>query len=232
MKKLIFIFLITLVWSSCSYNNVKKEKVEKIIYSVKCSEKIANSPLGEIFPDKMKLFFRNDTVRLVLSGLFNSFNIDFYSFNKKDSTIVTFKVLNKNLIGKDKPEKNYFIFDKNNIKEIIPLENQTKMIAGYECDKLLIYYNNKDYSVAYYCKDLNQAGNRNTPFKDIPGLMMQFNIYYNDILITFKAEEVDLENLSQDCFVIKQEHKKSSPEAIEEILTSLIDNFVTKNKTQ
>lgn len=97
--------------------------------------------------------------------------------------------------------------------------NETKEIAGYTCKKAIVTdeQDGKKISyIVYYAPELgSQALNFDNPlFKDIDGLLMEFEINEGGMKMKFEAIEVQKKNVSDSEFEIPEGYQEKSQDEI------------------
>jgi len=105
--------------------------------------------------------------------------------------------------------------------------DETKEIAGYQCEKILIKFKNADgetasENIAWYTKELAVSPDLNFDmkyFKDIQGVLMEYQMDMNNgTFMKFTAVEVDKKKISKKEFIVPENYKKVSRE---ELMNSL-----------
>ena len=95
----------------------------------------------------------------------------------------------------------------------------SKVIAGYNCIKAVFETEDGSTFDVYFTKELGTGPKQKMgPFKEIDGLMMQFNMDQNGMKIELQAEEVKKEVVSDTKFIIPEGYKKTTPEELQKIM--------------
>ncbi|MFH0866059.1 MAG: hypothetical protein V1904_07680 [Bacteroidota bacterium] len=107
---------------------------------------------------------------------------------------------------------------------VITTTSDTKVIAGYTCKKAILATTDEDGTITndtiYYsdeigCSDLNF----DTPFKDIPGAVLEYSIYIDQINANMKytAKEVKKEKVSDNLFLIPSDYQEVTMEEFKKV---------------
>ncbi len=101
----------------------------------------------------------------------------------------------------------------------IEFVNETKEIAGYTCKKAVVtdeQGGSKTSYIVYYAPELgSQALNFDNPlFKDIDGLLMEFEIQEGGMKMKFEAIEVEKKNVSDKEFEIPEDYQEKTPDEL------------------
>jgi hypothetical protein len=102
---------------------------------------------------------------------------------------------------------------------VVTITTDTKVIAGYTCKKAILTTTEEDGTITndtiYYsdeigCKDLNFS----TQFKDIPGTVLEYSMYVDQIEANMKytAKEVKKEKVSDNIFLIPSDYQEVTKE--------------------
>lgn len=197
-----------------------------ITYVIDYPKTITDSPTGSLMPRKLKLTFKDNKTHYSFKASFNVFSLDFYSSSNADSCTTLFHFMDKNLLHVGTINSTFFFFDKE-VKPTIELnENETKEIAGVQCYQALIKFENQKQFLVYYTKsiDLKQP-NRHTHLNEIPGVLMDFYVDYNNVRFHFTADKIDYEIPPQSMFEVPNSAKRTQKEEIESLINTLIKNF-------
>ncbi len=171
-------------------------------------------------PSEMTMKFKeNKSLTTLLFGM-GFVQMAYLSDNEKK----TITELNK-FMGK----KRAFVTDQKNLpnllKEIPPytieyIENQNKIIAGYNCKKALIHVQvDPPYEFSVFYTDEIQIKDPNwcTPFKNIKGVLMEYQIEQYNIIMRFKAKTVELIDQEEGDFKMPADFKLVSQQDMDEI---------------
>jgi GLPGLI family protein len=191
-----------------------------ITYDVSYPKPAADPFDQKMMPSEMTMKFKeNKSLTTLLFGM-GFVQMAYLSDNEKK----TITELNK-FMGK----KRAFVTDQKNLpnllKEIPPytieyIENQNKIIAGYNCKKALIHVQvDPPYEFSVFYTDEIQIKDPNwcTPFKNIKGVLMEYQIEQYNIIMRFKAKTVELIDQEEGDFKMPADFKLVSQQDMDEI---------------
>jgi GLPGLI family protein len=97
-------------------------------------------------------------------------------------------------------------------KPTIEYVDETKEIAGYTCKKAIVTVednNRKNSFIVYYTNELgsNTLNFDNSLFKDIDGVLLEFEIDEGEMKMKLEAISVEKKNIPQSEFVVPEDYK-------------------------
>nr|WP_321451799.1 hypothetical protein [uncultured Carboxylicivirga sp.] len=224
MKQIITALFILLLFSSCSEKKVKSSDQGVITYTISYPKEMMNNSLSTFLPGEMVSTFKNDDYKLHIKGDLNIYNLEYISRANGDSCFTLMKILDKKLFYPQKSGEKLFLFTNDDV-HIKLIKDSTKEIAGYNCSMGIAQFANKKIPEIhfYYTEDINfKTPNANTPFKDVPGPLLEFNLFYQGMDLAFKAKSVKLKKVNDDEFIIPQNYRETNANEIKEIVSSLM----------
>ena len=199
---------------NCSELAFKKGIDKGIIeYSISYPKIEAGSYLLDLMPKKMETTFSKGNFRSDIvagMGLFKTSII----FEKDKSVLIhSIKMLNKKYASTlNVEELKSFNPDFQEV-EITPID-ETIDIAGFKCKGVSVKVlgdSSWTYN-AYYTDDIKIANpNRHTPFKDIKGVLMQYEILSYDTHMKFTATKVSQVEVKEEDIVLEEGYSMVSP---------------------
>lgn len=94
-----------------------------------------------------------------------------------------------------------------NYSDRIPLKlsvtNNTKSIAGYSCSEILVEDSTGNSFNVYFTKELNVVNpNWSTPFRDIDGILLDYSLSFNGMIMHLIAKEITFKAVDSSLFVV------------------------------
>jgi hypothetical protein len=184
-----FIFLL-----SFSFITVKAQKSKpfegKIIYEISYPGMTLDSATTAMFPKETSIVIKNEKLRTDLVLGMGMSNITVADAKTKTIFNLVNMMGNKYFmkLNEDELRKNY---GKKNLS--IVKSKETKEILGYLCHKAYIKVNDKDLLTFYYTTEINTYKNlnwSNEMFKDIDGVLLQYETKQNNITMLMTAKSV------------------------------------------
>jgi hypothetical protein len=95
---------------------------------------------------------------------------------------------------------------------------------GYEAQNATIQLKNgQSEMVVWYTSEIAiPATNKNTPFARIPGVMLEFSIFYKDVVFYLKPESIIGDTLPESVFQVPADYQSTSIEEIEQTIGSIL----------
>lgn len=226
MKQLLFISIVLVIISSCNTGDENKTNQGVITYNITYPEEIANKGFATFLPGNMTTIYKGDHFKFNLSGEFNIYNLEYISRSNGDTCFTLFKIFDKKLYYPQSKGEELFLFAKHNNPSISFFNDSTKVIAGMNCKKAIATFKDKEIPQMelYYTEDIDfNLPNASTPFKDIPGTLLEFTIYYQGLNLSLKAESVKLKEIKEEEFVVPNNYRETDANEINEIVSSLLE---------
>jgi hypothetical protein len=102
---------------------------------------------------------------------------------------------------------------------VVTTTNETKVLSGYTCKQAILKTTEDDGTVTtdtiYYTSEIGCADlNFSTPFKDVPGAVLQYTEYTAQIQATasYKVKEIKKSKVSDNVFLIPDDYKEVTKE--------------------
>lgn len=206
----IFIFV------SCAGNDEKVMDEGMIEYDAKVID--MSHPMASMVPTEMTCRFKGNKCALEMSavaGLLNSVFI----FNPDTKTLTqTVKLMNKKFCLVQTLED--IKAENKDYPLILTPTKETKMIAGYKCIKVHVKVDNEtqeEFDVFYtkelQIKDVNFA----SPYSQLDGVLLEYQIKKNGIEIRFTAKSVSKAEIEDEIFILNKEYKHISKTEMDQI---------------
>ncbi len=226
---LCIVLLLVILMAGCKTK--KEEKREAVIsegvvnYSVNYTRDIEKRSYSFLLPDKMDYYFRPGQERISFTGNMGLYLLEFISNHVSDSTTTLLKILNNKMYVPPSESEKLFIFKNLDDSEVVFQEDTVRDILGYEARMASIHIEGEDHAdiIIWYTPEIfTKSTNKNTPFSKIPGVMLEFSIYYNEVLFKLKATEIQKKNLSESMFDIPEGYKSTTIREVEEMIMGII----------
>lgn len=194
MNKLIFsIGLLIFFATGCKTKTEQNAKPGEgtVTYTVTYPDSFKYGMKAALFPHEMDLFFKDDRATFVAAGGMGTVQIvNILDHSKNTYTSLLMDAIRQNYACKLSPEE----IKENESSPKLEYEfiDETKIIAGFECKKVLIKdITNKTTSEAFYYPKI-KFYYINSPFKDFGYLFMEYSHTINNLTMKLTATNVDL----------------------------------------
>jgi len=176
-------------------------------------------------PKSMNLKFKNHMSKNTIEGFMGLFSISYITNTKKSTNITILKVMES---------KYYYVGEKHEIPcsfddlagKILTPVNEPKEIAGLKCNKMVVSFTDtkRDTFSVYYTNDISvRHPNRVNPYKEIEGVMMQFDVKLSYVEMRFLANKVKFEPIDDSEFEVPQGYKEIGKEKMVELINKLME---------
>lgn len=186
---ILFIFLV----SGCKTKTEQSAKPGEgtVTYNVSYPDSAKYGMKASLFPHEMNLFFKDDKATFVAAAGMGTVQIvNILDHSKNTYTSLLIDAIRQNYACKLSPEE--IKENENNPKFEFEFIDETKIIAGLECKKVLIKnIATKTTSEAFYYPKI-KFYYMNSPFKDFGYLFMEYSHTINNLTMKLVATNVDL----------------------------------------
>ncbi|MFW6267872.1 MAG: hypothetical protein ACOC1E_01925, partial [Marinilabiliaceae bacterium] len=194
-------------------------------YRISYDQQTKNRSFSFLLPDKMEYFFRPGEERISFQGNMGVYALDFISDHESDSSATLLKIFDNKMYVPPSESEGLFIFHALQSGEVTLQEDSLREIMGYEARKAIVRHpENKDANIDVWYTPEISAGktNKNTPFSEIPGVMLEFAIYYNGVWFSLKPESIEKAEHSDSVFEIPEGYKVTSINEIEKMVAEIL----------
>ncbi|WP_421919936.1 hypothetical protein [Marinifilum sp.] len=210
MRLSVIIFLSVLILNSCNNRSGNQKNVDEgiIKYNVSYLACEKENPIVALLPNNVELRFKENNISLTSVGYLGFFSTKFISNFDCEKSHILLKVLDKKYNYEFPKDEVAFIYNQLPPVKIKHLD-ETKTIAGYDCKVAKLFF--KDQTInpikVSYTEEIGLADpNRNTPLHEIKGVLLEFETTMNKIKTRFTAENVSLEVINPEEFVVPKDY--------------------------
>ncbi|MBN1927388.1 MAG: hypothetical protein JW798_16250 [Prolixibacteraceae bacterium] len=193
-------------------------------YAISYSPEIKAKNFSFLLPEEMHYFFRPGQERISFEGDMGIYSLDFISNHKTDSSTTLLKIINRKMFVPASESNKLFIFQQLKEGKVSFEKDTTRTILGYEAKKAVIKLekNNSEIIVWYTSEIAIPTTNKNTPFAEIPGVLLEFSIYYNDVMFALKPLSIFGDTLPESLFEVPADYQPASIQEIEQTISTII----------
>ncbi len=212
--------LLLLMVGSCGQDDEKVVAEGVIVYAASVVDQ--SNPMASMAPSKMTIKFKDNKSSAEMSAGMGLFTTCFISNPSTKTLTQLVKLLNKKFsLVLDHPaivkENEAYKFELTPCKE-------TKLIAGYKCEKAhikMLDESGSEFDV-FYTKDLAiENPNFANPFHMIDGVLMEYQMKKFGLEMKFTAKSVKKEDVDDSEFELPAEFKPISAEEMATLFESL-----------
>ena len=227
----IAIIIICLGVSFSGCDSKKKKQKEPVVsegiveYRISYDQQTKNRSFSFLLPDKMKYYFRPGQERISFTGNMGLYALDFISDHESDSSTTLLKIVNNKMYVPSSESEGLFIFNALQNGEVTLQEDSLREILGYEVRKAIVTPSEKKGAniEVWYTPEISAGKtNKNTPFSEIPGVMLEFSIYYNGVWFSLKPENIEKAEHDDGVFDIPEGYRVTSINEIEKMVAEIL----------
>lgn len=211
--------------TSCSSADEEEDKFDEgvIVYEISYPKFKATGLTAALMPDEMVMSFKDGQIRIDVSRA-HAFSLVSLA-NSNDHTMSTvFNYGTKQMAANlDKADIDRTLEEFPSVDYIHTEETDT--VAGYTCEKsIALFHNASDEVELLYTDEIDiDNPNWNTPYSEIDGMLLQYDVERYGMTMRFRAKEVRKEKVDAKLFTIPKGFKKVSVERIDKELQELFD---------
>lgn len=223
-----FAAIFTVILDGCKGGLFDRRISEGIIeYEVSYPSIDPDDMLAGLMPTAMSMKFKNNQFNAELSAGMGMFKTNFISNSNDYFLINSVKLINKKYatkLDKKAVEKMNEKYSKFYISKL----DEKKEIAGYNCKKALVVFDdvaNESFYV-YYTDEINIANpNWSNIFKDIDGVLLEYQMERYGIMMKFTAKTVTKTKLEDAEFQLTSDYENLTLTDLEKEINAIFDTF-------
>lgn len=221
----IAIGLILILFNSCKkWSKDTKEDEGIIYYHINYLDETIGSYSSRILPQKMESQFKKGKVKNTIEGALGFFSLINLSDLDEMTNTTFLKFIDKKYVYKGRKKEPPCCLA--GFKDMdIEFTDNTKQIINYTCQEAIISFPGTDrqsFSV-YYTTDINcEKPNATGPFREIPGVLMEFHAILGTTEVVMIAEKYQSEIIPDKEFITPKHYKEISKNELENILNALL----------
>jgi hypothetical protein len=223
----IFLALIPLMClAGCSEKRLPQGPDQGLVkYRIDYPEEITKQAIATLLPHEMDLYFRDEMLKIKISGEYNVFAIEFLAKAQGDSCFSMFKVFNKKMVYQLEPNEKWFFFDSSAFPDAKVLADSIKNFAGLDCHLVQLSYGHSPQNVtnAYFTNQLNiNSQLLRSPLGNQAGIPLQFEVLYNGLTFKFTAQSF-LPFPKDEIMFVPDDYEPSSRHEIRSLIDSILN---------
>ncbi len=221
LKHLVLLFIVAFVINSCNIQLGGKFDEGIIEYDLKYLEDENKNPIISLLPTTMSFQFKDNNCIQSVEGWMGIFKMGGIYNNDEQITTAFLKIMADKYIYQGNSAFGYNEYPDMKIE----FTDETKEIAGFKCKKVNIIIPDSEienFSVYYTDKINLENANLFNPFKEIPGVLLEFQYEMFDITTSLTATRVEQIEITDETFDLPVGFKNVSKEEMEEVINNLM----------
>ena len=223
---ILIIIIISTVFLGCGGNSSDKSE-GIILYKVAYPKMDKHNIMFDFMPSKIVMKFKDDKYTTDLSAGMGMFKTNFIVDKESDTFSQLVKLINKKYVltlQGDAISKSLELAPKLNIE----LTKDTKKILGYNCKKAIITVddNEKEVFTIFYTNEIAiESPNWCNQFKEIDGVMLEYQYEKYDITMRLKAQSIKFTKIDDSEFEIDEAYESITEEKMDIEMKEIFDSF-------
>ena len=218
--------LILVIFNSCNKRSEEIKDEEGIIYyHINYLDETIGGYSSGILPQKMESRFKKGKVKNTIEGALGFFGLINISDIDEMTNTTLLKFIDKKYVYKGKKKESPCCFAGFEGMDIDFTDN-TKQIINYTCQEAVVSFpgTNKQSFLVYYTTDIKcNKPNATGPFREIPGILMEFHAILGATEVIMIAEKFQSENIPDKEFIIPKHYKEINKKELENVLKALLE---------
>lgn len=210
---------------SCHVNSFSGKLNEGTIeYSIQYLQDEKQNPLISLLPTSMTFKIKNNNSIQKIEGWMGVFQMAGIAKRDDDYKAAYLKIMGEKYVFETVMTGPSFGFDDYKKMKLLPSDS-SKIIAGYKCKAYDVYLNDsaKAAFTIFYTNDIKLDNpNCTNPFKEVKGVLLQYQMNFQKIPMKLIAKKVIKEEISDDEFLIPDGFQKVSKDKIQEVINNLM----------
>jgi GLPGLI family protein len=202
-----------------------------IIYQINYIDNGVGNYSESILPHRMESRFKDDMVKNSIEGALGFFSLVNISDHNEMTNTTLLKFIDKKYVYRGKRKELPCCFMGLEGMEI-EFTDSTKRIINFTCNEAIVTFpgtNRKSFAV-YYTTEINfNDPNALSPFKDIPGILMEFHATLGGTSVKIVAEKYVPGKIPDKEFSLPKNYKEIDKEELENIMSALLSNNTFTN---
>ncbi|HDP75467.1 MAG TPA: hypothetical protein ENN49_06290 [Bacteroidales bacterium] len=212
VNQLVGVAVILFSLSSCISKSPKEIGEGRIEYDIEYDTLTLSRVDKKILPSSLIVRFYNNNTINTIDALSGAVTISIISQPAKKEFTTMLKIFNKKLYYSEPYTNGHYPA----LYARIPKVNVDTLVKdfdyiGYKCKSVMGYFADnpeRKFEIIYTKQIAIDNPNLNTPFESIDGVMLGFNLRFNNVEMKLRACNVTKENINADAFKIPEDYKK------------------------
>jgi GLPGLI family protein len=218
--------LVLVISLSCKKRSADEIPDEGIIvYNINYMEESVGNYSAGILPHKMESRFKKGMVKNSIEGALGFFSLVNVSDLNEMTNTTFLKFIDKKYVYHGKKKEPPCCFAGLDGMDIEFTEG-TKQIINYTCNEAIVTFpgtDRKSFAV-YYTTEINfDEPNAVGPFKDIPGILMEFHANLGATSVLMVAEKYIPGTIPEKEFILPRNYKEINKHEFEDIMNALLE---------
>lgn len=225
-----FIQIATLVFLlGCSSGGFKKKITEgKISYDVSYDSITTRKYNPRLLPSSLTIEFKGNNTKTTIDALTGAISMSLIKNYDKQQYSTLIKFIGKKLQHTEPFDTSHYpaLYVTVPKLNIIIKNKESCELYGFNCEKISGYFEDSTNMFdIIYTNDIKISNpNSNTPFEQIDGVMLEFNLYLKPITMQLKMSSISKTKIPKSTFEVSEEYCNVDYKTMSGIVTALMQN--------
>jgi len=177
------------------------------------------NPIVALLPETIKLNFKDDKTIIMIDGYMGFFDFFYITDSENNLNTTAFRVMGKTYLYK--AETGTIAYGYGDLSGMqLQLIPDSKVVADYMCNKAIaVFQDDRQPVEIFYTKDIDiESPNINNPFKELDGVMLEFQANIMGIDMKFEAIKIEGKEVSKHLFELPNDHIPVSWQELDSIV--------------
>ncbi len=220
---MLVIVFVTLLPVSCQLKLGQSGIDEGVVrYKITYLQTEKENPIISLMPGYLTMQFKNNSVRMDVEGWMGVFKSTFIRQYEQEKSVNLLKMMSKRYYYTCTETTQFLGMDTYRSVDV-SFDDEVRNILDFKCKHARVSVNNgaETFSVYYTRQIAIEEPNAQTPYFEIPGVLMAFQIEVNGIAMYLEAVEVLEREIPDAVFEIPEGFEEVSKASIDEIFSAL-----------
>lgn len=218
----VILFTFILIFTACK-NERDLNKIDEGIIEYNISYSGDSIGLPVLLPKKMTLLFNQNYASYKIEDMMGVFSITNTTDMSRHTHFSTIKFFNNKYRYEGRKDEVPVFFNPETVFQIKDTQDTT-MMAGIPCVKSLItdLKEKRTFEAAYTDEFSIKHLNFNTPYKNIRGILMKFEIDLGKMRLELKAHRIIPGRISNKMFMVDDDYRLITRKKMQEIIATML----------
>ncbi|MGD9993932.1 MAG: hypothetical protein AB7S69_11585 [Salinivirgaceae bacterium] len=223
LKLLLVVLVVGLLVGSCQlklgHSGIDEGSIR---YKINYLQSEKENPIIGLMPGYLTMQFKNNSVRMDVEGWMGVFKSTFIRQYEQQKSVNLLKMMSKRYYYTCTETTQFMGMDTYHSVDVA-FDNEVRDILNFKCKHARVSVNNgaETFSVYYTRQIAIKEPNAQTPYFEIPGVLMAFQIEVNGIAMYLEAVEVLEREIPDAVFEIPEGFEEVPKASIDEIFSAL-----------
>jgi GLPGLI family protein len=217
--------LVLIINLSCTRRSYEKAPEQgTIVYAIEYLDPVGNYSDG-ILPHRMEASFKDGMVKNSIEGALGFFSLINITDLDEMTNTTLLKLIDKKYVYRGKRKEPPCCFMGLDGMDISFTEN-TKRILNFKCNEAIVSFpgSKRESFPVFYTTEINfNDPNALSPFKEIPGILMEFHAILGNTNVLVVAEKYVPGKVPNKVFSIPRNYKEINKNELEDIMNAILE---------